>query len=288
MMQRGFVGVLAVVVGVAMVSTMWRYLHIERQRPELTLSEVEGEVHLQRPEAGEIAPAQGMILHPSDRLATGARARAVLTLGRDTHVRMGPASSVQVVAVDEAGVSLELEDGALRATVRPESGAVQIANQGRAVLATRGEFEVGVDEDVLQVRTIEGTTSLSGLDQTRLEAGQQATVIDRHADVGPIPEELLLAIDWPDTAQRTRGPSTILSGTTVPGARVRLTGTFGERLLRADAQGHFETEVPLQEGANPVEVEATDALGQRQHLVGSLQIRDTRGPTFRGGVEYDQ
>ncbi len=287
-MRRGFVGVLATVILVAMVSTVWHYLHIERQHPELTLSEISGEVRLQRPNANQIEPARGMLLLPSDRLATGARSRAVLTLGRDTHVRMGPTSSIQVVAVDESGVSLELEDGALRATVRPESGAVQIANQGRAVLATRGEFEVGVDEDILQIRTLDGTASLSGLDQTRLETGQQATVIDRHADVGPIPEELLLAIDWPDTAQRTRGPSSILSGTTAPRARVRLSGSFGERLLRADEEGYFEAEIPLQEGPNPVEVEATDALGQRRHRVGSLQIRDTRGPTFRGGVEYDQ
>ncbi len=156
------------------------------------------------------------------------------------------------------------------------------------MLATNGEFEVGVSDDVLQVTAIEGSPALSGMDRTRLEAGQQATVIGRHAEVAPVSEDLLLAVDWPEEAVRTRREITVVTGRTAPGARVLLRGSFGERTVRADADGVFSAEVPLSEGDNPIEVLAVDALGKRTQVAGALQFRDTKGPSFRGGVEYER
>ncbi|MEZ4240855.1 MAG: Ig-like domain-containing protein [Myxococcota bacterium] len=289
-MRRAVVGLLTLVVLVAMVVTMWRYLRAEGRHGQLSLAEVAGEVHLERADGQSVPATRGERLVAEDRVSTGAGGRAVLSLGPQTRVRIGPTSSLRVTGVDEAGVSLELEDGALQATVRPESGAVRVSNRDRAILATNGEVAVGIsrtsDGDVLQVNAVRGTLALTGLDATQLEEGQQAVVVDRHAEVGPVPEELLLAVDWPSEA-RTRAESSTVSGKTQPGARVRLQGAFGVRTVVANADGRFVAQLPLAEGDNPIEVSATDPLGQAATVEGMLQTRDTRGPSFSGGVDYD-
>ena len=153
------------------------------------------------------------------------------------------------------------------------------------MIATQGSFAVGVSGDVFQVDAREGDVVLSGVDVTRLEEGQQATVVDRHAEIAPVPDALLLDVAWP-TLGRTREKEGVLGGTTVPGARVVVTGPFGERSTRADATGAFELVVPLQEGENEVRVTSIDPLGRTRELVGALGRRDTTGPRFQGGVEY--
>jgi hypothetical protein len=282
------IGVLAAVVVVAMIVALWRYVRAESPHGQLTLSEISGDARIERPDVpvdAERLAERGTVLQPYDRIATGDDGRAVLSLGRDTHIRVGPASSLQVMAVDDAGVSLELEDGALQATVRSDSGAVRVGNRGRAVLATNGEFAVGASDDLLQVSVSRGSLSLSGLDATRLEEGQQATIVGRHTELGPVPEELLLAVDWPQEA-RTRSERTTVSGSTQPGARVTLRGSFGVRTVTANVEGEFVAELPLLEGDNPIEVEAVDLVGRETRVEGMLQTRDTRGPSFHGGVDY--
>ncbi|MCB9685904.1 MAG: FecR domain-containing protein [Alphaproteobacteria bacterium] len=289
-MRRSLIAVLAIVVLVVMAGAVWRYLRAEAPIPQLSISEVHGEVTVAHPSGEGAAPPEvaraGTVLGPDDRLSTAATARAELTLGPETHIRIGPTSSLQVLSVDATGVSLELENGALEATVRPESGAVRVGNRGRAVLSANGSFQVGVRDDVMQVAATSGDVALSGMDQSRLAAGQQVVVIDRHAQVGEVPEELLLAVEWPVEA-RTRAESGQVVGTTTPGSRVVLRGSFGERTVIADHDGRFEATVALAEGENEVSVESTDVLGHRNEVSGVL-VRDTRGPAFSGGVHYDR
>ena len=65
-----------------------------------------------------------------------------------------------------------------------------------------------------------------------------------------------------------------------------LSGDFGSRIVYADRNGAFTARVPLTEGSNALAVKAFDLLGKEAAIKGTLQTRDTRGPTFRGGVEY--
>lgn len=295
-MRRSLIALLAVVVLAVMAGAVWRYVRAEGPVPELLVSEIEGQVTLVRARPadgaadGAVLPpvdaTEGMVLGDDDRLATGEGARAELLLGSDTHIKVGPTSSLQVLSVDEAGVSLELENGALEATVRPESGAVRVGNRGRAVLSTNGAFQVGVRDDVLQVVASSGEVSLSGMDQTRLRPGEQATVLDRHAEIGEVPEELLLAVEWPADA-RTRSETGQVVGHTSPGATVVVRGTLGEQTVRADHEGRFQAMIALAEGENEVVVEAIDLLGRRSDVPGVL-VRDTRGPAFQGGVRYER
>ena len=72
------------------------------------------------------------------------------------------------------------------------------------------------------------------------------------------------------------------------GARVRLRWDGGEVRVNADETGRFQASIPLDEGENQLSVEAEDALGHRAEDEGALQVRDTTGPAFRGGVEYER
>ena len=282
-MRRLVTAALALLVVVAASSALWRYARSDRALAELRVLEVYGDVRVGT--GGEGRPAaEGQRLAAADRLTTGGDARAVLALNGDSRIRVGPASSVVVKDVSLEGVSLELEDGALTAIVRPESGALRVGSRGREVVATHGEFAVGVSGAVLQVDARDGAVVLSGVDVTRVEAGQQAIVVDRHAEIAAVPEALLLAVEGPGGAP-TREDRAVVSGVTAPGARVEGRGRFGSRRGRAGDDGRFAVEVPLVEGDNDVEVVAVDPLGQETLVAGALAVRDTTGPTFRAGGE---
>jgi hypothetical protein len=283
--RRNSAILLAVVVVVAMAVAIGRYISAENGVGEVVLSSVTGEVSLDGP--GRTGDARvGTRMVPDDHLSTR-DGRAVLALEGGTRVRIGPSSSVVVTSVDDQGVGLELEDGALRATVRPESGAVNVTGAGVTVQATDAEFGIGVEGDIAVLETTRGEVALMGTDQPRLPEGSRAVIRNRSTEIGPIPDELLLEVAWPDTA-RTRDAKSLVTGRTEPGARVTLDGPFGRRVVVADEKGRFEAEVPLEEGSNELVVNATDVLGQETDVRGVLQTRDTRGPTFKGGVEYDR
>lgn len=282
-MRRSLVILLALVVIVAMSGAVWRYLAAERDVAGLVLSDVNGDVGLASG-AGPREARVGTRIEVDDQLRTG-DGRAVLELDGGTRVRIGPSSSVVVRALDADGVDLELEGGALRATVRPESGALAVIGAGVTAQATDADFDFGVAGGVAVIDTTRGELALMGVDQPRLNAGSRAVIRNRSAAIGPIPDELLLAVAWPEP-ERTREAETRVSGRTAPGARVTLDGGFGTREVVADADGHFEADVPLTEGDNAVQVRAVDLFGQVADVRGVLQTRDTRGPTFRGGVEY--
>jgi hypothetical protein len=80
----------------------------------------------------------------------------------------------------------------------------------------------------------------------------------------------------------------MLRGKTQPGTEISIEGGFGTLEVTADLDGSFSGEVPLIEGENDIFVRASGVLGDRKMLEGSLETRDTQGPTFQGGVKYDK
>lgn len=285
-MRQRWVGVLLFLVAVvAGIGAVWTYLSDQSGEIELVLEQIDGEVVLAGPDGTLKTPEVGAVLSDADHLETGDDARAVLGLGQETRIRLGPESSLRVTSVGAEGVKLELEDGALQATVRP-GAPVRVANSGREVVATNAEFRVGVSQGVLQVETEEGELGLVGAaNQTRLEAGSSATIVDRKAVIAPIPEELLLDVRWP-VVKQTRATHGIVTGTTVPGAKVRVVGPTGEVVGVADGEGAFSIEVGLDEGLNEVTVYAMDPLGRTTDESAILADRDTRAPRGKTGVRY--
>ena len=274
---------------VAMVSAgvaVWTYVDTDTASLQLVLAEVDGEVKLTDGTGQTLDVEVGRVLNPAERVATSAASQAVLRRGSESWIRLGPTSSLRVTSIDDDGaVGIELEDGAIEARVRPGSGALRVGSQGREVLATNADFTVGVQTDVMLVGAQRGSVSLSGVDVTLVEEGTVATVVDRHAEIGPVPEDLLLQVEWPET-RRTAADEGVLTGQTSAGAAVMVEGSFGQRRVRADAQGSFRVAVPLGEGDNLVNVRAVDLFGNEAVVDGALQTRDTRGPTYSGGSRF--
>ena len=284
--MRKWIGwLLGVLVCLAGLMAWWTLQPSARGENVLVLTEVDGQVSIENVQGNPVEVKVGTALSPEDLVETSASSRAVLGLGRETRIRLGPESALRVVSVDGDDVRLELEGGALQATVRPDSGAVRVTNGGRSVLATNADFSIVADEELLVVGSTRGSISLSGVDVTRVEEGSVATIVDRAAEIGPVPQSLLLNVEWPRVA-RTRETHTLLTGTTTPGAQVQVEGDLGVRRVRADGSGAFELELPLSEGTNGVRITALDLFGNRADVDGELQTRDTKGPSFSGGVRY--
>jgi len=272
---------LAVIVGLGV------WFGDDRGRGGLVLAEVDGAVNVTGATGAPAAGVAGRALDPLDRISTGEGARAVLELGGETRIRLGPESTVQVVAIDEEGVEIELEEGALQATVRPDAGAVRLASRGRRALVTDGEVAMAVlPDEVLIFEATRGDVMLGGIvGASVLEEGSRLVVGEAdHVEIGAIPAEMLLAVQWPENP-RTRQGTMEVSGRTEPGARVRVEGSAGVVETRADDRGAFRVEIPLYEGENPVKVEAIGLLGRKVEVTGLVE-RDQSGPLFRGDVEY--
>ena len=230
MSRRGVLLLLSVAVVVAIVGYVSSYLQTDRVSSELTLVLVEGEVNLKNRGQDQVVAKAGTTLAADDQITTHEASRAVLGLGRETRIRLGPTSSVQVKSVDVKGVYLELEHGALEAVVRPESGAVRVGNQGREAQATNGEFAFGVRDGGIAVSATEGDLMLQGVDEVRIAAGSAALITGDHAEIGPISDELLLSVVWPEV-ERTRRGDSMIQGKTSPGAEVIVSGPLA-RLRR--------------------------------------------------------
>jgi len=285
--KRWLAPLMAVIVLVAAAVAILSYLSESPRPANLVISEVAGEVSVVGGQGGQQAVEAGLLLEPNQRLTTGPASRAVLSLGEDTRIRLGADSTIQVQGQDETAVTLELEGGALHATVRPGSSALRVGSRGRQVLATDATFDMGVGPDgTLVVEVAEGSAVTSGFEGVNglLMAGSRTTVLpEGQASSTPISEELLLAVQWP-TERRTKEGTTQVTGTTVPGAKVSIYA--GDRLTQvmADRHGLFQATLPLQEGENPLRVEAIDPLGRAATVAGWTVELDHRGPTFRGGV----
>lgn len=284
-MRRLVAPVLAVVVLIAAAVAILTYLGGEASPASLVLSEVDGRVVITSRDGRTAEAAAGATLAESDRVATDEASRAVLAVGDTTRIDLGPASAVQVRDIDAEGVRIELEGGALTATVRPGSGALTVGNQGRQIVATDADFAVGVGKDgTLFAEASRGQLLASGIPgATAIAEGARLTVTTTgEASVSPIPSELLLSVQWP-AETRTRAGTTRVSGRTEPGARVIVGHGEGAVEVVADASGAFVADVPLVEGTNRIEVRAVSVLGTAADVEQVVQ-RDTRGPSFQGQV----
>lgn len=252
--------------------------------PRLVLAESAGDVRVVHGGDAAVSVATGQVLGADDALRTGADGSAVLAFGPETRIRVGAVSTVRVEDISDDGVSLELEGGALRATVRP-GGALRVGNRGRSVAASDAEIAVGVGaDDLLYAEVIEGELTSSGFGGPTIVAGQRVVVrANGEADVGPIPESLLLAVAWPEVA-RTRADTARVSGTSEPGARVTVQGGASVVVTVAGPDGRFEAVVPLAEGDNPLRVGARGVLGAETDVAVVSITRDTQVP-IRATVE---
>ncbi len=285
-MRRLVVPFLSLVVLVSAAVALLTYLTDEDRNAALVLSEFRGDVLL-GPTGEELAPAaRGTRVDAATELRTGHGGEAVLTFGEGGEIRVGSSTSVQVTSVSADGVGLELEGGALEAVVRQGAGALRVGVGDRELVTLDAAFRVGRDEDDYVTMSVDrGEVQVSGVPGLDAVPGGSRAYLtpDGSGQLAPIAPDLLLQVDWPE-ARRQRSDEMVLPGLTVPGATVRVDGGMRAVEVRADERGVFEATIPLQEGPNRLRVEAVDQRGQASESEADVE-RDTKGPTFRGGVE---
>ncbi len=246
----------------------------------LLVQAVEGSVHHvdQRGTRESVAP--GLILEHSSRLETDANGRAFLALGGGSTLTVDQASSVRILDVSPDGVRMELDGGSVEATVRPERGSVGIVNRDREVVGRDGTFAVGVNPSGnMAVESHDGDVELIGIGQVAtLAQGERLLLLsDGTPKVAAIPESLLLEVAWPESA-RTRHAEVAVRGLTDPGAEVRVGASGRWTTVVADAEGHFEAAISLDEGDNPLHVVSRDPLGRTSEDQ-KLVTRDSQPPS---------
>ena len=285
-MKRLVAPILAVILLVAGAVAVLEYTSGDAATAELVVTELEGEVHVVNADGASENVVRGLLLDPHDRVSTGSGSRAVLSLGDTSRIRLGPLSSVQYVGRDDQAITLELEGGAVQATVRPGATALRVGNRGREVLATDGAFEMGLAEDgTLVVEMSDGAAMTSGFDGvSQLSAGDRATVSsDGSAGIEPIPAKLLLTVN-PPIERKTREKTAIITGKTTPGATVTVSGGVRAVQHLADRYGNFSVEIALVEGDHTLSVEAVDPLGKTAVVDDHSILAKWSGPSVGADV----
>ena len=230
----------------------------------------------------------GDAIKAGDRIVSGDGSMAVLGLGGDTRVTVDANSSVTVRGVTVEGVKLELEEGKVRATVRPGSGRVDILSAGREVGSDDADFTAVVDEaGTLAIRSERGIAAVRGTCVRLLKAGEDLIAPGEGGSllISPASEALLLHVAWP-AVTRTREGEVEVGGTTQPGATVVVTGGARPITGKAGRDGRYRMKVPLAEGPNALRVSATSLLGRTAEVASAEVVRDTTAPSIGVTLEF--
>lgn len=283
-MRKLVIPFLSLVVLISAAVALITYLTGGQQEHRVVISETTGEVLIRHRDGAEAVADRGREVGQRDEVQTAAGAGAVLTIDDGSRIQLGEQTHVLIAEVSAEGVHVELEDGALQATVRPVSGALRVGAADREVVTLDADFSVGRSEDYVTIDVQRGEVQVAGVvGIAALDAGRRARVDpEGRGQEGPIPSDLLLSVQWPRA--RTRRERVTLSGSTEPGATVRVEGGQDPVEVQAAADGSFDAVVPLREGRQEIRVQAVDVLGAEQEAGATIE-RDSTGPTFRGGVE---
>lgn len=248
---------------------------------------VVGQVELRRRDDKRWATAEiGVSLSEGDEVRTGLFSEATLHLRGASSVTVSPNTSFVVGQEQVERSSFELGEGRIVAAIPGESSrefefrsrgseAVASAESGEFALVTDGKGTVVVDarrgavklrSKGKEVKVTKGTRSVAAPDKPPV-------------DPLPVPASVALLVRWPPS--KTDQTRARLTGQTETAATVMVNGI----LVRADEQGAFAVDVPLQEGSNRLVVSTTDAAGNtavRQSP--EIQV-DTRPPDLKVNAE---
>ncbi|MBL9039352.1 MAG: FecR domain-containing protein, partial [Archangium sp.] len=179
--------------------------------PVAALTRTGGEVTLRR----ATEPLRSALLEPlfvNDLLATGATGQAVVRADDGSEIELGPDTRF-LIRARQAGVDLQLEDGAITMLTGERSGGVSlslltpygelsVAPGAKARLnRTGGGLTLDLDEGSISLVTAEGKRPLASAGQTlRLAMGAIELVVDAGV---PVPEPVV-ALDLPPIEVRLK------------------------------------------------------------------------------------
>ena len=209
----------------------------------------------------------------------------MLSLGPDLEITVSRAADVKLGRVTDDGVQLELENGRLKADVRPGAPAFEVSNEGRRFKTNDGAFEILAADEALSLQVQRGEVQTSGVEGVEaVDEGKQLSVMSTgEIWQSGIPKEMLLNVDWP-TVERTKNVEAVLVGRAEPGSKLRISGVRTPTEVRVGQDGRFEVPVELKEGLHAVEISAVSMWGKRKASKWNVEL-DTKGPLIRGEIE---
>jgi hypothetical protein len=255
-----------------------------KQRPEtLLVGEIAGAVEVAGPD-GAFHPARaGEALNERDRVRTGDEGTVTLRAADGSTVKLSPGTDARVDELRLELKRLHLGAGMVEADVIDDEKRVfEVSFQGGAgdpagaTARTRGgSFAAssnGAGTAAVAARRGEVTLSARGREVV-IRSGQFARVLPGAPpeEPQPVPASLFLKVAWPP-ATRTNQPKVALSGTTQPGARVKIGGHW----VQVDDKGNYRTEVTLPDGAHDLHVHAEDVGGHVADEKGPRIVVDTK------------
>jgi hypothetical protein len=247
----------------------------------LSVMELEGQVEITQAGGASWRPAEeGQVVTDRERIRTGQGSSALLSMPGAFSVRLDAESEFQIRSLAENAARFLLEQGMLSAEVREDPGRLFEVAAASSVVRTRGaDFRMNVSQaGLVAVGTTAGQVELESRGKVvQVQAGYLARAERDQPPQDPmrIPPALFLKVRWPARSHLARRDVEI-SGSTEPGARVRVEGMT----VQVDARGQFRQVVGLQEGENRLLVESVD-VGGNQAQARSPPLRvDTRPDRF--------
>jgi hypothetical protein len=236
----------------------------------------QGEVEVLR-DGQWLAVPRGQILGSSDVIRTGAGSRAVLRLGNSTEIELRERVQIRLDRLSRTEMSVDLVRGKVFAHVARAGDHLTIsASETRTTSDVPTHLIVKAeDSGHVSVAVTDGSARFtSGGRQVILGPGTESRSERGGVPAEPerIPEEVLLKVVWPEGEQH--GRSAVVTGSAQPSSEVMLNGAP----VVVAADGRFQAQVPLREGANPIKVEAEDLLGRQKTTTTTLERLPARRP----------
>jgi len=168
----------------------------------------------------------GTALVETDRVRTVGSGRAVIQASDGSRVELVDAVDVAVATLTRSIAELDLRQGRLRADLRDGSElALRVRSSGAVAEGRGGAFTIYADgAGMVAVASETAEVSLRAQDrEVALAEGQQSVVHAGEAPADPeaIPEEVLLAVTWPEQRILDAGANTVGVSTRDPAGRTR-------------------------------------------------------------------
>ena len=245
---------------------------------ELALGEMVGLVEVRNPDGTWRPAVEGEALPASSQVRTGDDGRAVLGGGDRYDVQLEAGTEVSVEELTSSISRLLLERGMATADVHGERHLFEVTARGSDAVARTGTGRFTLSNDgqgTVAVAAARGEVELQGGGKlVVVRAGQQSLILRGQGptDPAPIPESLLLKVQWPKAREVTRR-RLVIAGKAEPGSAVEV----GGRALQVGADGTFRNEVDLREGLNRVKVRARGVGGVIEESTHEVRV-DTTPP----------
>ena len=229
-----------------------------------------------------IAVQRGDLLSLQDVVRTTPGSSAVLRLGAATEIDLREKVEIRLDRLTAAGAIVDLRRGKVVARVDGEKESLEItARQTRTINEGPARFVVMAGENGrVSVASTGGRARFQAGGKTvTLAEGTETRAEENKAPDDPekIPEEVLLSVVWP--AGERHGEDVDIRGKASATSLVTING----EPVAVGTDGGFMAKVPLNEGDNPIRVEAESLTGRTRADSKTLLRPPTRPPKLAPG-----